>query len=150
MNEQAQALALADLGQALLACLDGRLAGTSPAVSKHQLLEIAHECREIAQRVILHSAGTTPAAWERRHLLAEMALRLALNTEYAAEGCTSCFPAQGDTVTCDATACAATRDALRNTTIIVVSVLNATSFAEDRRWAVQVAERPSHRLPAMS
>lgn len=150
MNEQAQALALADLGQALLACLDGRPAGTASAVSKPPLLEIAHECREIAQRVILHSAGTTPAAWERRHLLAEMALRLALNIEYAAEGCTTCFPTQGNTVTCDAMACATTRDALRNTAIIVVSVLNATRFAEDRRRAVQVIERRSFRLPALS
>ncbi|KAB2349414.1 hypothetical protein [Actinomadura rudentiformis] len=149
MNEHAQALALSDLGQALLACLDGRLADTALAISKHQLLEIAHECREIAQRVILHSAGATPSAWERRHLLAEMALRLALNIEYAAEGCTTCFPAQGGTVTCDAVACATTRDALRNTTIIVVSVLNATRFAEDRRRA-HLVERPFSRLPALS
>ncbi|MFG2002976.1 hypothetical protein ACGFNU_27835 [Spirillospora sp. NPDC048911] len=147
MNEQAQALALADLGQALLACLDGHSTGV---VATHQLLEIAHESREIAQRVILHSAGAAPIAWERRQLLAEMALRLALNIEYAAEGCKTCVPAHGVVGTGDDAACTTTRDALRNTTVIVLSVLNAAHFAEDRLRAARVAQRPSPRLSALS
>ncbi|GAA2585971.1 hypothetical protein SMC26_26640 [Actinomadura fulvescens] len=149
MNEQAQALALADLGQALLACVDGHPTGATSAVAARQLLEIAHECREIAQRVILHSAGTPPLAWERRHLLAEMALRLALNIEYTAEGCGTCTAARSPG-TCGSAACATTRDALRNTTIIVLSVLNAHRFAEDRRRAGRAAERLPSRMRVLS
>lgn len=87
VHEGCEAAELAATASEILKVLDHPPLGASPAVLALRWQRAAHSCRELANREILRDTGTDTAAAERRRQLAELAVRLAVNAEWAAVVC---------------------------------------------------------------
>ncbi|MFP3967660.1 hypothetical protein SMC26_35545 [Actinomadura fulvescens] len=86
-HEDRETAELAATAGEMLNVLDHPPPGASPAVLALRWQRAAHGCRELANREILRDTGTDTAAAERRRRLAELAVRLAVNAEWAAVVC---------------------------------------------------------------
>ncbi|MFG2085292.1 MULTISPECIES: hypothetical protein [unclassified Spirillospora] len=116
-HERREAAELAAIARDILAALTRPPAGASPAVLAVVWRQAAPACRRLAQREVLRDTLDAPGAADRRRRLAEMAVRLAVNAEWAAVVCDGHTTPITSLPFAAARDWARARDALRHTTL---------------------------------
>ncbi|MCP2335235.1 hypothetical protein [Actinomadura rupiterrae] len=123
MPQNAAAIELLDIASRLLHALDHPASRMTPAAFATQWQHIAHRCRELANRELLSVVPDDILVSERRRVLAQMAVHLAVNAEWAAAVCGP-HAAQIPDLDIDAAkAWISACDVLRHTTIGITRML---------------------------